>query len=137
MNLKKIDTTELQRELERRSRSATKLLAKRDRLAAELAELDNELRALGQTVPSARGGAPSTRLPGAPRTRARNDMPLADAIAAAMEVRAEVTPKEAAELVMSNGYQTTSKNFGMMVSNALAKDKRFKRVSRGLYQRVS
>lgn len=135
MNLKKIDTAELQRELSRRSRNAEKLMAKRNRLAAELAEIDAELKALGQTPAPVRstgrrGGATG-------RTRAKNDMPLADAIAAAMEVRAEVTPKEAAELVKSNGYQTTSKNFGMMVSNALAKDKRFKRISRGLYQRIA
>lgn len=136
MNLKNVDTAELQRELQRRAKNAEKLVTKRNRLTAELAELDAELEALGQTPPPMSASSPR-RGSGGGRSRAKNDMSLADAIAAAMEVRAEVTPKEAAELVKANGYQTTSKNFGMMVSNALAKDKRFKRISRGLYERVA
>jgi hypothetical protein len=55
----------------------------------------------------------------------------------AVEVRATITPTEAAQLVLANGYRSTSKNFGMMVANALAKDARFRRVSRGIYERVS
>ena len=38
---------------------------------------------------------------------------------------------------MANGFKTTSSRFNMMVSNTLAKDPRFKRVSRGQYERVS
>ena len=71
------------------------------------------------------------------RRRARNDISLGDALAGAMEVRAVVSPAEAAELVRSNGYKTNARNFAMMVSNTLAKDKRFKRISRGQYERVA
>ena len=53
-----------------------------------------------------------------------------------MDVRAVVSPKEAGALVLSNGYNTTSKTFNMMVSNALATDTRFKRIGRGQYERV-
>jgi len=54
----------------------------------------------------------------------------------AVEPRATVTPAEAAQLVRSNGYQSTAKNFGMVVANALAKDARFARRGRGHYERV-
>ncbi|HTE04921.1 MAG TPA: hypothetical protein VK824_01910 [Planctomycetota bacterium] len=70
------------------------------------------------------------------RARAKNAVSLADALAQCMEVRAVVTPAEAAEMVLRNGYTSTSKNLGMMVSNALARDTRFKRVSRGQYERI-
>jgi len=62
---------------------------------------------------------------------------LADAIAAAVEVRAQITPAEAAELVRSNGYVTNASKFTMTVANALAKDKRFRRLARGVYERIA
>ena len=64
-------------------------------------------------------------------------MTLGDALAHSMDIRAQVSPAEASQLVVANGYKTTSKHFNMMVSNTLAKDPRFKRVSRGQYERVS
>lgn len=132
MNLKSLDTTALMAELKRRERNAKGLIKKRDKLARQLADVEAELSVLGATG-SLRGSAPS----GGPRKRARNKVSLTDALAQAMEVRAVVSPAEAAELVKENGYKSTSQHFGMMVSNALTKDKRFKRVSRGQYERVS
>ena len=65
------------------------------------------------------------------------EITLSDAMAMAVEVRATVTPTEVAQLVQANGYRSTSKNFAMMVANALAKDKRFRRLSRGQYERIA
>lgn len=137
MALKSLSTDELQRELARRVKDASKLEGRRAKLLAELAEVEKELSFLGGGG-GASGGAAAPRVRGAPtgRKRAKNDMSLPDAIAQAMEVRAVVSPKEAADLVRANGFTTTSKNFNMMVSNALAKDKRFKRLGRGQYERI-
>jgi hypothetical protein len=133
MNLKNITTADLSAELARRERSLGKLRKKRDRLLKDLAAIDAELAVLGAAIAGSRGTAG-----GAPkRRRARNDISLGDALAAAMEVRAVVSPSEAAELVKRNGYKTNARNFAMMVSNTLAKDKRFKRISRGQYERVA
>lgn len=145
MTLKTISTSDLQAELLRREKTVRDLANRRVRLASELADLDAELAALGAPVGSGTRRRPGARPDGdtseadEPRTtrrRARNAVSLADALAQCMEIRAVVTPAEAAEMVIRNGYTSTSKNLGMMVSNALARDPRFKRVSRGQYERV-
>ena len=130
MALKTLTTADLEAELKRRKRGDAKLEKRRAKLLAELEIVERELAFLGGK--STRRG----RVARSPRTRARNEVSLPDAIAMAMEVRAVVSPKEAAELVLKNGFKTTSKNFGMMVSNALSKDVRFKRIGRGQYERV-
>ncbi len=79
---------------------------------------------------------PGTTVLDLPQPDAPSLQAWTDAIVAAMEVGAVVSPKEAAELVLTNGFQTTSKNFNMMVSNALAKDKRSKRQGPGQYERI-
>ncbi len=138
MALKSLSTADLQKELERREKGAHKLEARRKKLLKELEAIDQELAFLGNSG-GKRGRRSSAAAPaaGGKRRRARNEMSLPDAICAAMEVRATVSPKEAAELVRANGFKTTSKNFNMMVSNALAKDKRFKRIGRGQYERIA
>jgi len=128
MNLKSIPTVDLNRELERREMSAEALLRKREKLINELEKIESEIEASGV---ASGGNALRPK-----RRRAKNDMSLGDALAQSMEVRAVVSPAEASQLVKANGYKTTSKNFNMMVSNTLAKDKRFKRVSRGQYERI-
>jgi hypothetical protein len=135
MALKGLSTAELQKELKRRKKGAEKLLARRARLLADIQALDTEIEDLTGGKPGENRRGPA--LPDTGRKRARNDMSLPDAIAKAMDVRAVVSPKEAAELVRRNGFKTTSKNFNMMVSNALAKDKRFKRIGRGQYERTN
>jgi hypothetical protein len=134
MALKNLSTAELQRELERRRKSGSKLEAKRAKLMAEVAALDAELDAIGITP-----GATSSRGRGmgkTGRTRARNAVSLPDAIAGAMDVGADASPSEMSAMVQKNGYKTTAANFNMMVSNAMAKDERFKRMGRGLYKRI-
>ena len=146
MSLTSLSTAELQAELARRQSQAGKLEARREKLLAEIAELDQQLAALGGTAakvatgkrgpgrPKGSGKGKGSRGPRGPMPK--NDVTLPDAIAAAMEVRAVVSPKEAAALVLENGYKTNAAHFGMLVSNALAKDPRFKRLGRGQYERV-
>lgn len=137
MDLKGIPTSDLAAELERREKNKDALRKRREKLLQEIAFIDAQL---GESSPVGNGRAPGRRRAangGGPRKRARNEISLADALAQAMEVRAVVTPAEAAALVMQNGYQTSSKRFNMMVSNTLAKDERFRRVERGRYERIA
>jgi hypothetical protein len=130
MNLKSVSTDDLNRELERRTAKVIKLSQKREQLLKELTALDEQ---------SSRAGGRGTANPRRSSfgSRPKNAMTLGDALAQSMDVRAQVSPAEASELVIANGYQTISRHFNMMVSNTLAKDPRFKRVSRGQYERVS
>jgi hypothetical protein len=64
-------------------------------------------------------------------------MTLPEAIMKAVGVGKTITPAIAAKAVRKVGYKSTSKNFGMVVANALGKDKRFKRLERGKYERVA
>lgn len=138
MPLESLSIEELQRELDRRQGELKRMVSRRDRLSRQLAELDAQIRALGGDGGPARGEARRPAGHARPkRTRSKNEITLSDAIALAVEVRATVTPTEVAQLVQANGYQSTSKNFAMMVANALAKDKRFRRLSRGQYERVT
>ena len=138
MALKSLSTAELLKELSRREKGAGKLEAKRAKLLDELKQIDAQLAQLGIAPGHSHrsNGSAATAAPIGKRTRARNAVNLPDAIAMAMEVGAVVSPAEASNLVISNGFKTTSQRFNMMVSNALAKDERFKRLSRGQYERV-
>ena len=139
MPLESLSIEELQRELDRRQGELKRMVSRRDRLVRQLTELDAQIRALGGDGSAPRGEGRRHHAGHARprRTRSKNEITLSDAIALAVEVRATVTPTEVAQLVQANGYQSTSKNFAMMVANALAKDKRFRRLSRGQYERIS
>jgi hypothetical protein len=138
IDLSKLSSADLRREIERRERELHALIAKRDKLAAELAALDAQIRELeGHSEPSRTRGRPAARgrhaklvLP-----RPKNSISLTDAIAMAVEPGATVTPTEVANLVLANGYQTAAAKFAMGVANALNKNKGFKRVGREQYQR--
>lgn len=137
MALKSLSTAELLKELDRREKGAGKLEAQREKLLTEVGKIDAQLALLGVAADRpGKTGRPATVAPSGKRTRARNAINLPDAIAMAMEIGAVVSPAEASDLVISNGFKTTSQRFNMMVSNALAKDKRFKRLSRGQYERI-
>ena len=137
MALKSVSTAELRRELARREKGARSLAARRDKLAKKLARLESELAALGLS-PGRRAGRPPKAKAGrrGGRRRARNAVSLPDAIAKVVKVGATVSPADVASRVRKSGYKSTSSHFGMMVSNALSKDSRFKRLSRGQYSRT-
>jgi len=134
--LAKFPMDELLDEIDRRHARARVLTAERGRILPQMAELDAEM---GIAVRPDRAAVPADGPLPAPsprRPRAKNSVSLADALALAVEVRATVSPADAAQLALSNGYQSTAKNFGMVVANALAKDARFARRSRGQYERI-
>jgi len=154
-SISQLTTDEIVAELDRRERRTRQLLGRQETLRAELASLEQQLADIGDSLPeleaaaralpasrAARAGGDSAET-AAPRARrrsgprAKNALSLADAIAAAVEVRAQITPAEAAELVRSNGYVTNASKFTMTVANALAKDKRFRRLARGVYERIA
>jgi hypothetical protein len=128
-----ISTAELQAELQRREKSARSLAHRRERIVHELHAIESELAQLGggRRVPVAPAPATTARV-----TRARNPVSLIEALVAAIGVGTVVSPAEAAERVKEAGYESGARTFGMMVATALAKDKRFRRLSRGQYERV-
>jgi len=133
MTLKGISTAELQAELSRRQKSARSLTARRERIQNELRAIENELALLGGARrPLAAPVAPVPRGP-----RARNKQSLADALASAVSIGSVVSPAEVAERVRQAGYASGARTFGMMVATALAKDRRWKRLSRGQYERIA
>jgi hypothetical protein len=71
------------------------------------------------------------------RDEAGKRITLLDAIKKAVEVGAEISPKEAAELVTGNGYKTASPNVPQICAVQLNKSKDFEQVKRGLYKRVA
>lgn len=125
--LDEIPITEIQAELRRRQKDVTGLQKKRDRLAAQLAELDMQLAELGYAQEGMQGimGVPGRRRP-------RNEMPLTDALVDLLKDKT-LSVTEAAIEVQRAGYKTTSPNFRTIVNQTLLRDKRIKRVGRGLY----
>jgi hypothetical protein len=131
MTLKTISTAELQAELARRQKSARGLADKRVRVARELQAVEAELALLCGRKPAPVALEPPTRGP-----RAHNAMTLPEALAAAVKPGEVVSPQEAAARVKAAGFESGARTFGMMVATALAKDKRFRRQSRGRYERL-
>jgi hypothetical protein len=142
-DLASLTTEDLQRELLRRRQALGRLQARREKLAAELAALDAEIAALGERG-NGHVAPPAPIVPGGPRKPARmiiprqkNSVSLAAAMAMAVEPGATVSPTELAGLVKENGYVTTARKFAQVVAQALAKDKHFRRIERGRYERVA
>lgn len=119
-----VSMSDLQSEIRRRERKLSTLKRKRDRLASQLRDIDEEIIREGGAI-SAMGGTSA-------RKRPRNDQNLADALASLLSKKTLSVTAAAAE-VQQAGYRTTSPNFRTIVNQTLLKDKRFKRVGRGLY----
>lgn len=124
--LETVSTAKLAEELSRREKELSRLETRRERVAAQLAELDDQIATLagaGGYGATARGGV---------RRRPRNDKPLADAL---VEVLTGQTMgvSEVAEAVQRAGYRTSSPNFRTIVNQTLLRDKRIKKIARGQY----
>ena len=145
-----VSSAQIIEELARRQRRIVGLHEQRDALRRELAEIDLTLARIADT-PLSTGVAtaaspvrPHRPEPGAPRPpaddgrrrRVRNEQSLPDALAAAVDPGASVSPSDAARLVRKRGYLSNARNFPMMVSHALSGDPRFRRLSRGTYLRL-
>lgn len=113
---------ELQAELQRRERGIRKLERRREKLLAELAQVDADLASVGAL--SASGGV---------RRRPRNDMNLVDSLAAVLNGKT-MSVTEVTQAVQAAGYLTTAANFRTIVNQALIREKKvFKKVARGQY----
>jgi len=111
----------LQSEIKRREKHARMLQKRREKLVQQLAEIDAEIAGIGGLGGGGRGGR-----------RPRNDSNLPEALVGVLTGKT-MSVTEAAEAVQKAGYITTSPNFRTIVNQALIRDKRFKRVGRGLY----
>tara|TARA_Y100000815_G_scaffold231057_1_gene221068 strand:+ start:121 stop:549 length:429 start_codon:yes stop_codon:yes gene_type:complete len=119
-NLASMSTAELQAELRRRQGDVTRLQNRRERLVAQIAELDEQISSMGGVM-SAGGGR-----------RPRNDRPLGDVLAEVLSGQ-QLSVTEAAEAAIRSGYATTAENFRTIVNQRLVSDDRFKNVERGVY----
>jgi len=128
-SLSRLSAAELQRELERRSRSVRKLERQRVRLAAKLEDLEEKIRLMGGSLNGHAGRG--RRAGGTGRTRPKNDMTLIEALTKVLTGKT-MRVVDAVEAVKKAGYKTNSNNFRTQVNIALTKGP-FKRVGRGQY----
>jgi hypothetical protein len=148
MTLASESTAALRRELARRERDAAKITARRAKLAKQLAALDAGAPRRGRPLgskskprgrkPGRKAGPRTGRKPGRPAGRKlpKNTRSLGDALAATVRPGTIVSPAEAAKRVRTQGYKTTAKNFGKVVTLRLRVHKLFKHRGRGQYERV-
>jgi hypothetical protein len=131
---------QLEAELNRRRKKLPSLYKKRDKLAAELASLNEQITLLesisGEEPKPARKSKKKARKKTTKRTRrkrAKNTVPLADVLAEALKGKEAVGISEAMELAKQSGYKSKSTQFRNIVNQTLSKDGRFKKVGRGKY----
>jgi hypothetical protein len=128
--LASVSAEELKKEIVRRQRALPKLIAKRDELNCQIAELE----ALGAAKPTAKRG----RKPGKRRARrtmrAARSGSLASALVEALKANGRLTVAQAVEAVRMAGYKSKSRNFQTIVGITLSQGKQFKRVKRGVYK---
>ncbi len=134
MKLSNLPVDRLHAEIQRRLRNLPKLIRQRDELNRQIEELEK----LGMAKPAAAKAAPKRRgrKPGAGkgrRRKARNAVSLSDALAAALKAKSPLSVGDAMQAVKAAGYKSNSKIFRTIVNQTLAKEKRFKKISRGQY----
>jgi hypothetical protein len=119
-SLSSLPISQLQAELRRRQRGVGSLIRRRDKLAAKLAALNEQI---------ATAGGPG----GGIRVRPQNSSSLVEALHKVLSGKTmDVT--EVAEAVRKAGYNTNAANFRTIVNQALIKHKnKFKKVERGQY----
>jgi hypothetical protein len=131
MGLAKLSTVALKKELQRRLEALPKLIAQRDELNRQIAEL--EAPSAAATAPTLRK-APASKKVARKAKRAKNPVPLPEALVQAISGKKGVSISEAVAGVLATGYTSTSKDFPNIVKKTLANDKRFQRVARGVYR---
>lgn len=125
---------DLRRELEAKEAQLKELRARRRRIAGQLEVLDRRITAVSGTRPRPPRGKKAIAVP--PRTRAKGRQSLSDVLATVLRGKGSVKVAEAAKLALAAGYQTSSSQFGNIVSQTLTSDKRFRKVARGVYASV-
>lgn len=145
--LSRISTVDLRKELDRRQNQMGALMARREKLAGELAVIDAELDAFGGTVTKRGPGRPpgratkrSAKRGRKPRkanrgavTRSENSMTLTEALKKVLKNKT-MGVTEVSNAVQKSGYKTNAENFRTIVNQTLIKNpKMFKKISRGQY----
>lgn len=119
-SLSSLPIAQLQAELRRRQRGVGSLIRRRDKLAAKLAALNEQI--------SAAGGSG-----GGMRVRPQNATNLVEALCKVLDGKT-MGVTEVADAVRKAGYNTNAANFRTIVNQALIKHKnKFKKVDRGQY----
>jgi hypothetical protein len=131
LSLARVSTEALKGELLRRLEALPKLIAQRDELSRQIAELE-ALAAVEEAPgrPRARAARKGTRK----AIRAKNPVTLSEALGKALKGKENTSIAEAAEAVLASGYKSKSKDFSNLVAMTLSKDKRFERTGRGQYR---
>ncbi|MEX2219393.1 MAG: hypothetical protein WD749_11630 [Phycisphaerales bacterium] len=124
--LARLSVAQIEREIRRRGRAVGRLQRRRDKLAARIASLDDQIQAAGGSVNGRAGRRGSSG--GRPF---KNKLTLTEALAKAVGSRT-MGVEEAIAAVKRAGYRTASSNFRTQVNIALIKGP-FKRVGRGQY----
>lgn len=124
-SLAKLSVSQLQAEINRRTRSTRALHRRRARLLEKLSALDRLILSSGGTLDGA--------APGGRRKRAKNDLSLVETLCKVLKSKT-MSVTEAAAAAQKAGYVTTADNFRTIVNQALIKHTdKFKKVSRGQY----
>jgi hypothetical protein len=125
-----LSVEDLRKEIVRRQRALPALIAERDQLDRQIAEL----QALGAVKSAAQRGGKARG-----RRRMRKAVPasrpgsLTSALVDALKNNDRLTVAQAVEAVRMGGYESRSKNFQRIVRMTLSKGKQFRRVGRGVY----
>jgi len=131
VSLAKVSTAALKEELRRRVEALPRLIAQRDELNRQIAEIEASApAALAPKAPTR--PAPPRRVAGA--KPARGTLGLTAMLAEFIKAKGTMSVADAAQAVLAAGYENRSKHFQTLVRNSLAKSKRFVRVGRGLYK---
>jgi hypothetical protein len=131
LSLARVPTGVLKKELSRRLEALPKLMAQRDELNCQIAELE-ALAGAEETPKPTKVPAPRRR--GRRAKRAKSPMSLARTLAEVIKTKDSMSIAEATKGVLATGYTSKSKDFPNLVSMTLANDKRFERVARGVYR---
>jgi hypothetical protein len=146
-SLRRVSTSDLQSELQRRSRDLVKLEAKRDAFLAEAETISAEISVINAALGAASGGTVSRgraarKAPAAGRARrtAAGGIRKRPRNAASLEVSLSKVLQgktmgvtEVANAVQKAGYKTTSPNFRTIVNQTLIRSALIKKIGRGAY----
>lgn len=130
LSLAKVSTAALQQELRRRLEALPKLVAQRDELNRQIAELDASAATAEPPKPT-KAPAPARKARKAKRAKRR--MSLAASLAEVMAGKGAMSIEQATEALLASGFKTKSKNPRHRVKVTLWEDERFERVGKGQY----
>jgi hypothetical protein len=121
---------ELKKEIVRRTRVLPKLISMRDTLDQKIAELQGLIEVHAAPKRAARKMG---RKRGRKAQRMARAGSLSSKLVEVFQGKKSLSLGDATNAVLAAGYKTKSKNFSKVVGIALAQDKRFRRVRRGVY----